>query len=132
MRLLFRVPGACAPAFALGLVGGYPVGAKTAIALYEQKLCTKTEAERLSLLLQQLRACFYFGHRRRIGVCQHPRAGILLYVCHILASSTWWAWCSAFTAGGSQAAKGGAGWLSAANLSAPPWRKASAHLPHPS
>ena len=30
MRPLFNVPGACASAFALGFVGGYPVGARTA------------------------------------------------------------------------------------------------------
>mgnify|MGYP007069437717 CR=1 FL=1 len=47
MRPLFHVSGACASAFALGFIGGYPVGAKTAISLYENGMCTKTEAERL-------------------------------------------------------------------------------------
>ena len=36
MRRLFNVSGACASAFVLGFVGGYPVGARTAIALYER------------------------------------------------------------------------------------------------
>ena len=35
MAPLFRVGGACSSALALGFVGGYPVGARTAIALYE-------------------------------------------------------------------------------------------------
>ena len=34
MRPLFRVPGSCASAVALGFIGGYPVGARTAISLY--------------------------------------------------------------------------------------------------
>ena len=45
MRPLFHVSGACASAFALGFIGGYPVGAKTAISLYENGMCTKTEAD---------------------------------------------------------------------------------------
>lgn len=85
MRLLFRVPGACAPAFALGLVGGYPVGAKTAIALYEQKLCTKTEAERLLSFCNNSGPAFILGIAGA-SVFASTRAGILLYVCHILAS----------------------------------------------
>ena len=47
MYPLFRVPGACASALALGFIGGYPVGARTAIGLYEKGLCSKIEAERL-------------------------------------------------------------------------------------
>ena len=35
MAPLFRVNGACACALALGFVGGYPVGARTAITLYQ-------------------------------------------------------------------------------------------------
>ena len=47
MRPLFHVPGACASALVLGFVGGYPVGARTALSLYQKGMCTKTEAERL-------------------------------------------------------------------------------------
>ena len=47
MAPLFRVNGACTSAVALGFVGGYPVGARTAIALYQSGQCSKTEAERL-------------------------------------------------------------------------------------
>lgn len=85
MRALFRVPGACAPAFALGLVGGYPVGAKTAIALYQQKLCTKTEAERLLSFCNNSGPAFILGIAGA-SVFASAKAGILLYVCHVLAS----------------------------------------------
>ena len=47
MRPLFRVGGPCAAVLALGFVGGYPVGARAALTLYEEGQCTKTEAERL-------------------------------------------------------------------------------------
>lgn len=35
MRPLFHVSGACAAALALGFIGGYPVGARSALTLYE-------------------------------------------------------------------------------------------------
>lgn len=85
MQLLFRVPGACAPAFALGLVGGYPVGAKTAIALYEQRLCTKTQAERLLSFCNNSGPAFILGIAGA-SVFASPRAGLLLYACHVGAS----------------------------------------------
>ena len=44
MRPLFNVSGVCASAFALGFVGGYPVGARTAIDLYQKGMCTRTES----------------------------------------------------------------------------------------
>ena len=40
MKPLFNVGGSCAAAFALGVVGGYPVGAVTAIDLYKKGRCT--------------------------------------------------------------------------------------------
>ena len=47
MAPLFRVGGCCAGAFLLGIIGGYPVGARTAISLYESGQCSREEAERL-------------------------------------------------------------------------------------
>ena len=44
MRRLFNVSGPCAAAFLLGFIGGYPVGARTAIALYREGACTREEA----------------------------------------------------------------------------------------
>ena len=46
MRPLFRVSGSCSAAVVLGFIGGYPVGARTALQLYQQGLCSKVEAER--------------------------------------------------------------------------------------
>ncbi|MEG1778158.1 MAG: sporulation protein, partial [Angelakisella sp.] len=85
MRLLFGVPGACAPAFILGIIGGYPVGAKTALTLYQNRLCSKTEAERLLAFCNNCGPAFILG---TVGsaVFGDMRVGILLYASHILAS----------------------------------------------
>ena len=85
MRALFNVPGSTAPALALGLVSGYPVGAKTAISLYQQGLCTKTEAERLLSFCNNSGPAFILG---TVGgaIFNNTAAGILLYVCHVAAS----------------------------------------------
>lgn len=85
MRLLFNVPGACAPAFALGLVGGYPVGAKTAIALYQKGLCSKVQAQRLLAFCNNSGPAFILG---AVGGIFGGTAGLLLYGSHILASIT--------------------------------------------
>ncbi|MBQ9535527.1 MAG: sporulation protein [Clostridia bacterium] len=85
MRLLFNVPGVCAPAFVLGLVGGYPVGARTAISLYEQHLCTKEQTERLLAFCNNSGPAFILG---AVGtaIFGGTAAGVLLYLSHIAAS----------------------------------------------
>ena len=85
MRPLFNVPGACAPAFALGFVGGYPVGAKTAIELYQKGMCTKTEAERLLSFCNNSGPAFILGVVGA-GVFASSRVGVLLYLAHAAAS----------------------------------------------
>jgi sporulation integral membrane protein YlbJ len=47
MRPLFRVPGIGGFAMAMGFVSGYPVGARLTAQLWEQKLVTREEGERL-------------------------------------------------------------------------------------
>ena len=61
MRPLFRVPGEGATALALGFVGGYPVGARTTLSLYEKGLCTKTEAERMLAFCNNSGPAFILG-----------------------------------------------------------------------
>lgn len=46
-RLLFRQPGCTLPVVLLGLVGGYPAGAKAAARLYEKGEITREQAGRL-------------------------------------------------------------------------------------
>lgn len=85
MRPLFRVGGACASAFALGFIGGYPVGAKTAISLYQNGMCTKTEAERLLAFCNNSGPAFILGVVGA-GIFASSRVGVLLYLAHAAAS----------------------------------------------
>ena len=85
MRPLFRVGGPCASAVALGFVGGYPVGAKTAISLYQSGACTKTEAERLLAFCNNSGPAFILGVVGA-GVFANSRVGLLLYCIHALSS----------------------------------------------
>lgn len=85
MQALFRLPGACASAFALGLAGGYPVGAGAALSLYRQKLCGKEEAQRLLAFCNNCGPAFLLG---AAGTAAFGSAAVggLLYGCHVLAS----------------------------------------------
>ena len=85
MRPVFNVNGACASALALGFVGGYPVGARTAISLYENGLCSKTEAERLLAFCNNSGPAFILGVVGA-GVFASSRVGVLLCLVHAAAS----------------------------------------------
>lgn len=85
MRRLFNVNGSCAAAFILGFIGGYPVGARTAIALYERGECSRREAERLLSFCNNSGPAFILGV---VGasVFSDGRVGLLLYCAHGAAS----------------------------------------------
>lgn len=87
MYPLFRVNGSCGTALALGVVGGYPVGARTAIQLYQSGQCSKTEAERLLAFCNNCGPAFILGVVGA-GLFHSGRAGLLLYAAHLLASLT--------------------------------------------
>lgn len=85
MRPLFRVNGAGAAALVLGLVGGYPVGARTAIELYRTGQCSRVETERLLAFCNNSGPAFILGVVGA-GVFGSNRAGLALYLVHIAAS----------------------------------------------
>ncbi len=85
MAPVFRVNGSCAAALALGAVGGYPVGARTAIQLYESGQCSRTEAERMLAFCNNSGPAFILG-AVGAGVFGSGTAGLLLYLAHLLAS----------------------------------------------
>ena len=85
MRPLFRVSGACSSALALGFVGGYPVGARTAISLYRQGMCTRTEAQRLLAFCNNSGPAFILGVVGA-GVFADSGVGLLLYLVHLVSS----------------------------------------------
>lgn len=81
----FRVGGAGASALVLGFVGGYPVGARTAINLYEKGLCSRTEAQRMLAFCNNSGPAFILGVVGS-GVFGSGAIGLLLYFAHIAAS----------------------------------------------
>ena len=87
MRPLFNLPDESAPAFILGLIGGYPVGARTAIALYERGTLDKTQTEKLLAFCNNSGPAFILG-TVGAGVFRNLKIGAMLYFAHILASIT--------------------------------------------
>ena len=85
MQPLFRVSGVSATAFVLGFIGGYPIGAKTAIGLYEQGEISKVEAERLLAFSNNSGPAFILGVVG-VGIFASSRIGLILYLAHALAS----------------------------------------------
>lgn len=81
---LFGVGGAGAGAFALGLLGGYPTGARAVAELYARGAVGREEAERLLALCNNSGPAFF------LGVCAAAfgsvRAGAYLYLVHVLAA----------------------------------------------
>lgn len=82
---LFRVSGPCATALALGFIGGYPVGARTAIQLYRDGQCSRTEAERLLAFCNNCGPAFILGVVGT-GVFGSSMVGLFLYCGHLAAS----------------------------------------------
>lgn len=83
MKPLFGVGGAGSAALAVGLIAGYPVGARTVRELYEQKLVAREEAELLLRFCNNCGPAFLLG-AAGAGVFGSTRAGLLLLVCHWL------------------------------------------------
>lgn len=85
MKPLFNVCGNCSAAFALGIIGGYPVGAVTAINLYKNGMCSKSEAERLLAFCNNSGPAFILGVVGA-GIFSSSLVGIVLYLAHIVSS----------------------------------------------
>lgn len=64
MRPIFNVPGEGTFAFIMGIISGYPTGAKIVVDLREKGFCTKPEAERLLAFTNNSRSSIYFRNNR--------------------------------------------------------------------
>lgn len=84
-RKLFRVGGNGAAAVVLGFVGGYPVGARTVIALYRAGSLSRQEAERLLAFSNNAGPAFLLGVVGPL-VFGTQRTGLWLYAVHAAAS----------------------------------------------
>lgn len=87
MRPIFKVPGEGAYAFLMGLISGYPVGAKIVCHLRENGLCTKDEGERMLAFTNNSGPLFIIG-TVGISLFNNQSVGIILLVTHILACIT--------------------------------------------
>ena len=77
--------GAGSAALVLGLVGGYPIGAKTAADLYRENLVSREEAERLLAFCNNSNPVFLISVLG-VGVFGSVRAGVWLWLIHVLSA----------------------------------------------
>lgn len=85
MRPLFHLPGSCAPAWILGMIGGYPSGAKTAVSLYREGLCSRQETERLLSFCNNCGPAFLLGVTGS-GMFGNLQCGFMLMGVHFTAA----------------------------------------------
>lgn len=82
---LFRLPGCAGAAVVLGAVGGYPIGAQTAAALYRQGALTKEEAQRLLGFCNNSNPVFLISVIGS-GIFGSVRLGVWLWLIHLLSA----------------------------------------------
>lgn len=87
MKPLFNVSGKGAFALVMGIVSGYPVGAKIATNFRQNNICSKEECERLLSFTNNSGPLFIIG-TVGIGMFGNSTIGVLLLTTHLLASIT--------------------------------------------
>ena len=87
MKPLFGVSGAGALPLLWGLLGGYPVGARVAAALYRKGELSAEDYARLAGYTNNSGPLFIVG-AVGVGMLGSARAGFLLLISHILAALT--------------------------------------------
>lgn len=87
MRPIFNIDGKGSFCFIMGLISGYPVGAKIACEFRKQNICPKTECERLLSFTNNSGPLFIVG---TVGISMfgNTTIGLLLLITHILACIT--------------------------------------------
>ncbi|NLM13159.1 MAG: sporulation integral membrane protein YlbJ [Epulopiscium sp.] len=85
MRPIFNVPGVGAFAWIMGLISGYPVGAKITADLRTKGQITQAEAQRLVAFSNNSGPLFILG-AVSVGMLSNPGVGIFLLGIHYLSS----------------------------------------------
>ncbi len=87
MKPIFNIRGEGAFAFIMGIISGYPVGAKIASNFRQNNICSKEECERLLSFTNNSGPLFIIG---TVGILmfKNTTIGILLFVTHLLACIT--------------------------------------------
>ena len=87
MKPLFNVSGKGAFALVMGIISGYPMGAKIAANFRQNNICSKEECERLLSFTNNSGPLFIIG-TVGIGMFGNSTIGLLLFITHLLASFT--------------------------------------------
>ena len=87
MRPIFNVPGEGAFALIMGIISGYPAGARIVTNFYTNKIISLEEAERLISFTNNSGPLFIVG-TVGINMFCDSRTGILLLLTHVLACIT--------------------------------------------
>ena len=87
MRPIFNIRGEGGFAFIMGMISGYPIGAKIAANFREQNICSKEECERLLSFTNNSGPLFIVG-TVGISLFGNSTIGFLLLITHILSSLT--------------------------------------------
>ena len=84
MKPLFHIPGIASYALLMGIISGYPTGAKIVVNLKKENLCSKEEAERILAFSNNSGPLFILG---TVGITLFGNStiGFLLLFTHILA-----------------------------------------------
>ena len=87
MRPLFNVSGEGSFALIMGIISGYPTGAKIVSNFRKNGICTRAEAERLLAFTNNSGPLFIIGS---VGISMfgYSQIGVLLFITHVLASIT--------------------------------------------
>ena len=85
MQRAFHLPGICSAALLLGMIGGYPTGARIATELYRNGSCSRNEGQRALSFCNNCGPAFLFS-MVGCGIFGHPRYGILFMAVHYTAA----------------------------------------------
>ena len=82
MKPFFNIRGEGAFAFIMGIISGYPVGAKIASSLRQNNICSKEECERLLSFTNNSGPLFIIG---TVGILmfKNTMIGLLLFITHL-------------------------------------------------
>lgn len=84
-NFFFSLPGCCAPTIILGLIGGYPAGARGIKSLYDSKQISKTQAEHMLSFVVGAGPSFVITAVGSV-LLKSSTAGIILFLSQIISA----------------------------------------------
>ena len=85
MKPVFNISGSGALPFMIGIISGYPMGAKITSELFSDGILSKSEAQRLLPFSNNSGPLFIIG-AVGTGMLKNPHLGIFLYAVHVFSS----------------------------------------------